>query len=242
VAPPSGTSTIWTVSSSALQILSTSATSITVKGVGSDSGALITATINNPCGASPVFSKTVTVGKPISHNLGLSRYGNDCEHFEKVSPYLPNQYHYYWSDDGVTYTSGGKTYGAYYPNIYDQEVWLKVTNACGSYIVHKIILVPQQNGVNCQMRLAQKGSRDTLQVCKVFPNPSNDIWHIVLKRDVTNLSLELTDMNGKLVYQQAVRDPNHSDITVSNVGMREGIYFLKVVSNLETAVYKLIKN
>jgi hypothetical protein len=240
--PPTGTTTTWSVSNTGLQIVSSSSTSVTVQAISSGMLTDIIATINNPCGANTKISRTVAAGSPIAHSLMLQHNNNDCEHFEKVSPYLTDFYHYYWSDDGVTYTSDGETYGAYYPDLYNQQVWLKVTNSCGTYTINgHHVLVPQSNGVPCQTRMLQMGGWDTLQVCKVYPNPSSDAWHIALKREVANLSLTLTDINGNLIYQQAISDPNHSDITIRNADLPKGIYFMKVVSNLETAVYKLIK-
>jgi hypothetical protein len=73
---------------------------------------------------------------------------------------------------------------------------------------------------------------------KVFPNPSNDIWHFESKNE-SSFTIEISDMNGKIVFQDNQPKTN-SLVAISNFAF--GIYFAKITTKEASQIIKLIKN
>ena len=71
----------------------------------------------------------------------------------------------------------------------------------------------------------------------IYPNPSNSIWHLTHTNTID--SILLYDTLGKLITQF---EPNATQFELDGTSLREGIYFVKVVSGLDFAVQKIIKN
>ena len=69
----------------------------------------------------------------------------------------------------------------------------------------------------------------------VYPNPTNDIINIVSNLNINKM--ELLDINGRTVLQQ---NKNNSKINLEFI--KSGIYLLKVITENEISIIKIIKN
>lgn len=75
---------------------------------------------------------------------------------------------------------------------------------------------------------------NTLESVRVYPNPAKDILNVELPKDIKNFSLEITDLNGRLVLNKE----NETKINVS--GLTNGAYLCTIKANDKTAVRKII--
>ncbi|WP_298305090.1 T9SS type A sorting domain-containing protein [Flavobacterium sp.] len=71
----------------------------------------------------------------------------------------------------------------------------------------------------------------------LYPNPVADELNIDTSSDIIILTIEITDVNGRLVY---VQNNNNKKIQVDN--LKEGVYFLKIKTESFDYVAKFIKN
>lgn len=79
--------------------------------------------------------------------------------------------------------------------------------------------------------------------CTVYPNPTSDYLTLKINSNVQTwhtLSVQLYDINGKLISQQQIT-ANKTSIIVSN--LLSAIYFLKISEgDIEVKTFKIIKN
>ncbi len=73
----------------------------------------------------------------------------------------------------------------------------------------------------------------------IYPNPTNNIINITLGTITSDVNLTLTSVEGKIVYQENNVSDNKVSVDLSNNS--KGIYFLKVETNNQYKVYKVIK-
>ena len=71
----------------------------------------------------------------------------------------------------------------------------------------------------------------------VYPNPSNGIINIDLPENISNSTVIVTDITGKIVYQQEV--DNHA---VINLHIERGVYLIRFIFNDKSAVSKIVIN
>ncbi len=77
---------------------------------------------------------------------------------------------------------------------------------------------------------------DAATQLNIYPNPAADFFNIVIPAGSFS-SLTITDLTGKLVYQQEI----HSlEMTVNTSGLDKGLYFVKINGNNKSIVSKLI--
>ncbi|CAM3615861.1 T9SS type A sorting domain-containing protein [Flavobacterium gelidilacus] len=76
-----------------------------------------------------------------------------------------------------------------------------------------------------------------LSLFNVYPNPTQNVWNITSKQNIT--SVVLFDVMGKKVQEVL---PNNTTIELNAAELANGIYFANVTSELGTKVIKLIKN
>lgn len=71
----------------------------------------------------------------------------------------------------------------------------------------------------------------------VYPNPTSDIWNIELNETLVS-SLELIDLQGKRMYSNYSIQSNQS---IDASSFPNGIYFLRITSNSESLIKRVIK-
>lgn len=70
---------------------------------------------------------------------------------------------------------------------------------------------------------------------KIYPNPVKDYFNIVTKENISEI--EILDSEGKIV--SVYKNP---DTKILTNNLSKGIYYLKILSNGEHVIFKLIKN
>ena len=71
----------------------------------------------------------------------------------------------------------------------------------------------------------------------VYPNPTNNVWNISSKQNIT--SVVLFDVMGKKVQEV---NPSSSSLELNASDLSSGIYFANITSEIGTKVIKLVKN
>tara|TARA_B000000475_G_C15640844_1_gene301523 strand:- start:177 stop:467 length:291 start_codon:yes stop_codon:yes gene_type:complete len=72
---------------------------------------------------------------------------------------------------------------------------------------------------------------------KISPNPNNGEFEINLSYIRENTSIEILDLNGKLVYQTRLNNKSHS-ININSIS--RGIYLISLIENGKRKTKKLI--
>jgi hypothetical protein len=78
------------------------------------------------------------------------------------------------------------------------------------------------------------------QICNIYPNPFVDMLSIELDVLSPNLTIDLFDITGKVVYSEILDNPGSSH-TINFSSLEEGIYFIRISSNEYTLTKKIIK-
>lgn len=74
----------------------------------------------------------------------------------------------------------------------------------------------------------------------IFPNPTQGQVNIGFNSMQQNVSVEVTDMSGNIVYKQSVKQIDRLDFQIKG---EKGLYFVKVITDDGTSeILKLIKN
>ena len=72
----------------------------------------------------------------------------------------------------------------------------------------------------------------------IYPNPTSGKISIDLINNLDDVSLILTDVNGKRIFSKNYFEVQEIDL---NINQSKGIYFLTIISENKNAVFKLIK-
>ncbi|OSZ82120.1 hypothetical protein CAP35_02290 [Chitinophagaceae bacterium IBVUCB1] len=77
---------------------------------------------------------------------------------------------------------------------------------------------------------------------KVYPNPASNELHIAFDKQANNTMITIADITGKIVYSNNVGSLTGGSEQIVNMGNNPaGIYILRIASNGEEAVYKIVK-
>lgn len=77
---------------------------------------------------------------------------------------------------------------------------------------------------------------------KTYPNPVIDILNINWDENLENTTIFLFDITGKQIYIQKVdRNVNQFSINFKELKLKQGIYFLKLISDQEESTIKIVK-
>jgi hypothetical protein len=77
------------------------------------------------------------------------------------------------------------------------------------------------------------------KLSRIYPNPATDIVYLEMKDNSTNTILELTDLQGKLILQKTIFN-GENKVEIPTNEFTKGIYFLKVVTEKNIELHKLI--
>jgi O-glycosyl hydrolase len=70
----------------------------------------------------------------------------------------------------------------------------------------------------------------------IYPNPASNYFNLVVPA-TSFRELTITDLTGKLVYQQEI---NSIEMTINTSGLDKGLYFVKISGNNQSIVSKLV--
>jgi hypothetical protein len=114
-------------------------------------------------------------------------------------------------------------------------------NFCDGYFSMSIVQnPPEEKGV--EIAGSPKGSDDLspdLQV-KVYPNPNNGQFKIELIRFENRATVSIYNITGAVYYTSALEQTIQNEMNITN--LRNGIYFVKVISDNKQFVKKIIVN
>jgi Secretion system C-terminal sorting domain len=234
-------------SSSNIQLSNTTNSGTDAKGLSQGNG-WIKCTITNPCGEDWVIEKKVGV-HDISISLTITENSlNACDYEFKCNGIaitgLTNQ----WSEDNFSsILATGITSPAFAKNI-NQEIWLRNTSAvCGvsaiKYKKHLKVLNGSCPNKKEAIDNEPYKSNDAGEIY-AYPNPSNSDWNIFFSEFFTDkfANLKLYNATGQVLWQGSKSDFTSSNFIVPSANLQKGIYILKVETDKQTAVLKLIKD
>ncbi|MFT3795110.1 T9SS type A sorting domain-containing protein [Flavobacterium sp.] len=233
-----GSTVTWSVTSN-LQIVSSTATTVTVQGATSTTSGMATITANV---GGTIITKSVFVGKP-SFNVVRDNV-EYCEgswhylyieivNFDTTTPTTGYTYSFV-TPPGITYTAMGNNHFRFrLPQNYVGyfELLATVTNSCGSsqsYTEQDVKLCGTFT-YQYPRGVAESGPTASSKRYAIFPNPADDAINIALVdpelHDSTRISAELYDMLGQskgrvdIIDGQAVMDVSR---------LYQGIYVVKI--------------
>ncbi len=130
-------------------------------------------------------------------------------------------YTYSWSNGATTATITGVPAGTY---------TVSVTDASGCGPITAVATV----GVGQTLSTSSNNLIDV----SLYPNPVNDVMTLNFDTIITNGSIEIVNIQGKIVSNTPI---NAKEMTLNLSQLRTGVYFLKVASNKSTNVYRVVK-
>ena len=117
-----------------------------------------------------------------------------------------------------------------------------------SNIIFRIVFVAdeavnQEGVVVDDFLIAGTLSNQTFQLDKIviYPNPSNGIFTIYTNNAPLD-QIEIIDLTGKIIKQQKNIKMNNNSTNLDLSEVATGIYFVKIVSNNQTTIKRIIKN
>jgi Secretion system C-terminal sorting domain len=233
-------------SSSNIQLSNTTNSGTDAKGLSQGNG-WIKCTITNPCGEDWVIEKKVGVhdissALTITENLlNVCNYEFKCNGIAITG--LTNQ----WSEDNFSsILATGITSPAFAKNI-NQEIWLRNTSAvCGISAVKYKKHIKVINNYCPNKKAPADNELYTNNITSeiyAYPNPSNSDWNIFFSEFFTDkfANLKLYNATGQVLWQGNKSDFTSSNFIVPSANLQKGIYILKVETDKQTAVLKLIK-
>ena len=92
-------------------------------------------------------------------------------------------------------------------------------------------------GPNCILSVADIQNQESIQV---YPNPSNGLVTIAYSNYAGKMSIQLVDLNGRIVYNDLDSSFNGSkEINIAN--LNAGVYILKIDTEEASFTRKIIK-
>jgi Secretion system C-terminal sorting domain len=149
---------------------------------------------------------------------------------------------FYWSTNGYTYTTiSASSFQVVCVNT-AKTVWCKIIHPCGGQQIFTYT-TPVYNNASCSCKTDDNfTTKENLKI-EVSPNPTQTDWVITLFNfaKTLNSSVKLYDINGKIVWQYSQGITNFSNITVPARDLVKGVYLLRIETDMQKAIYKLIK-
>ena len=71
----------------------------------------------------------------------------------------------------------------------------------------------------------------------IYPNPNHGEFTLKTIKTNSEISVEVSDINGKLIYNET-RNGLHNNLQISNI--HRGIYFIKVSSNNDNVIKRFV--
>ncbi|MCC5918709.1 MAG: T9SS type A sorting domain-containing protein [Cryomorphaceae bacterium] len=70
----------------------------------------------------------------------------------------------------------------------------------------------------------------------IYPNPTDDVLHLKISKEIQNAGIEITDLQGRKVHCQII--DNSKDAQMSVQHLRSGMYVLRVVDAQGQVLYQ----
>jgi Secretion system C-terminal sorting domain len=253
---PAGIKVTWLSSISAIQTVGGGSPNPTIKllditGNANNFSFTLTAIIENPCGANITLTKKIFVHAPYSlKDFSIVNKPTKCSNYYTLNykyGAMPNDIEASWSTNGsATFTP--------YSNVVNQSGQM---GGCINYPDLAMVALRDNCGLIGNTYMSVLGATNIGCSCKkgnaiadfsefkldVYPNPTTDTWNVILYNFIYTqyASCKLYDFNGRLVYEATKTDFRNSNITIPTAHLQKGFYMLKVISDANTQMIKLIK-
>jgi hypothetical protein len=141
------------------------------------------------------------------------------------------------SKDGISYNSIGKVDGNGNSSSAHAYQFIDTEEEFQTY--YRIMQV-DLNGDKSYSNIIWLGTIKEPVDFSIYPNPAKGSFVVKLKGSTINeCSLDFIDIHGRNIYKMSGK-PNENEITLSDPGLAAGVYFVKLTSNFETKIQKLI--
>ncbi|MBI9067297.1 MAG: lamin tail domain-containing protein [Salinivirgaceae bacterium] len=113
-----------------------------------------------------------------------------------------------------------------------------VTGASELYVVYNGTVSVTNADVNVPVTLISVGIEDNAGlISSMYPNPTNGIVNVVLNENVSNAMLTITSITGQVIETRKISEMEET-IDLSN--QEAGVYFIRIVSNNQSYLGKVI--
>ncbi|RLD83342.1 MAG: hypothetical protein DRJ10_03685 [Bacteroidetes bacterium] len=150
-----------------------------------------------------------------------------------------------WSADGTTWTDGDSYQRYNARTLWTNESYTLPVEAEERENLQVAFKFTSKYGYNCYMDNLKIEMPNTTLVENieqsqliVFPNPSNGLFQIKMIDPFENISIQVRDINGKLVYTE--QQENKSIYTIDLSNQAKGVYLLEVNIEQKVITQKLI--
>lgn len=109
--------------------------------------------------------------------------------------------------------------------------------------IEKDCLLKQIQSLNKQASIAGENINDNSEIV-IYPNPVDDKLNISLKsvRNFQNGRVIISDLNGIVVSEFEINNGENSNVSVDFSNLGTGVYFVRIIINDYSRIYKIVKN
>jgi len=75
----------------------------------------------------------------------------------------------------------------------------------------------------------------------LYPNPTDKILNVSFSNPITNYLVNITDMNGRLIYSEEIKKNQEKHFEIDVEKMLPGVYFMNVIDSSKRTVFRFIK-
>lgn len=189
----------------------------------------VTVTDANGCNGTSAQVEVIQSQSPIANFSYTQNNGGYTINFNNNSQ---NGLTYEWLFDSLS-TSPLEEPSFTFPENGPYYITLIIENPCGIDTITKLVIV------------AQVGMEDILSLyeAQVFPNPSSSNFNLTLSSSKQeNIDLILTDIQGRLMFQNTVSFHGSHTVNIPSDNMSNGLYLLHLRTENGIGTLKLIKN
>ena len=72
----------------------------------------------------------------------------------------------------------------------------------------------------------------------IYPNPTKDLVNLNFGKNYDNISVELADIHGKVIY---IHKYKNTDVVELSINAASGLYFLNLIADDKKSVHKIVK-
>lgn len=143
----------------------------------------------------------------------------------------------FYGSEVIHSTDGGQTWSDITDNLHSFVQWMHLPIQSLEVVDGNIFLSGNQNGV--LMRATTTGIANITPTSEItlYPNPASNI--VTINHTPIGSMLTITDITGKLVYNTAITNSQH---TINTTDFENGVYIIKVITDKAILNKKLIIN
>ena len=184
--------------------------------------------IPNTVGCDSIFILNLTITETPSVSIGAFGTDTICEADNPV--FLPNA-----NPTGGTYSGNGVSGNMFDPSLAGigfHYVYFSFGDSLGCLGVDSTQITVSSCGVGIN-------ENSTFSQINIYPNPTNHLINVSMNNGGAPINYTLLSIDGKVVYQ--LNNVTDKNVTIDISNNSKGIYFLRVATENDSNVYKVIK-